>query len=488
MSAGRKASSGFSVPLQEWGPPVGFFVVVLLVWEGICRVFEIKNYVLPAPSEVAVQIFASIGQLAWHTGITLFESFVGFLIANVLAFACAIVFTYSRLFERSTYPYLVGLQSVPIVAFAPLITLWLGDGLASKVAMAALITFFPMVVNATVGLRAVDRRALDLMHVLRASEVQVFYKLRIPASLPFVVSALKISAPLAVVGSIVAEIAGASTGIGYLILIAAYQVNTPFLFACIVFAALAGLFFFGLAHLAEKVLQVRRRHARDDVGATIRLLRTGRLPSVELAETVNRGTESTSALRASVKPEDEDAILSWFESDELPIIELACTMSANLVKSGSPRVISRISSMLSVPGGALATERFDAVQSESTRGDFFAKQVFLIWRLHDYPEIDDSTRRSILSFIDANWQHWRHRHLVWYRSNEMLETVRKTNLPNPATPPTKVWLYLITASLDPDKPGVCVLVREYLEHQDPLAREVAARILDNDGVFFTEKS
>ncbi|MDZ4241813.1 MAG: ABC transporter permease subunit, partial [Candidatus Omnitrophota bacterium] len=97
-----------------------------------------------------------------------------------------------------------------------------------------LITFFPMVVNATVGLKSVDRRALDLMHVLRASEAQVFYKLRIPASLPFVVSALKISAPLAVVGSIVAEIAGASTGIGYLILIAAYQVNTPFLFACIV--------------------------------------------------------------------------------------------------------------------------------------------------------------------------------------------------------------------------------------------------------------
>lgn len=233
-------------------PPLALLVVLLASWELVCRVFGIKEYVVPAPSAIALQIANNAARLAWHTGITLMGAGVGFIVANLLSFGVAILFTYSRIFERSAYPYLVALKSVPIVAVAPLITLWIGDGFASKVAMAALITFFPMVVNATLGLKSVDQKALDLMHVLKATDKQIFRKLRVPAAIPYLLSALKISAPLAVVGAIVAEMTGASSGIGYLILVAAYKVDTAFMFACVVFAASAGLIFFAITVGIEK--------------------------------------------------------------------------------------------------------------------------------------------------------------------------------------------------------------------------------------------
>lgn len=228
-------------------PPLVLLVILLVSWELICRLFGIKEYVVPAPSVIALQIANNADRLLWHTSITLMGAAAGFILANVLSFSIAILFTYSGIFERSAYPYLVALKSVPIVAVAPLITLWVGDGFASKVAMAALITFFPMVVNATLGLKSVDQKALDLMHVLKATDKQIFRKLRIPAAIPYLLSALKISAPLAVVGAIVAEMTGASSGIGYLILVAAYKVETAFMFACVMFAAIAGLLFFAAA-------------------------------------------------------------------------------------------------------------------------------------------------------------------------------------------------------------------------------------------------
>jgi len=248
--------------------PVLLFLVLLGVWELTCRVFGIAEFVVPAPSDIGRQLATNGTRILWHTGITVAGAAAGFLIANALSFGTAVFFTYAPVAERSAYPYLVALKSVPIVAVAPLITLWMGDGFGSKVAMAALITFFPMVVNATLGLQSADRRALDLMKVLGATDRQIFLKLRIPAALPYIASALKISAPLAVVGAIVAEIAGASSGIGYLILVAAYKVETPLMFACVLAAALSGLLFFGFAVNVEKWLTSHRGRRRTTLTLT----------------------------------------------------------------------------------------------------------------------------------------------------------------------------------------------------------------------------
>lgn len=248
--------------------PLLLFAVLLGLWEMTCRVFGIAEYVVPAPSDIGHQLVINGSRVLWHTGITVVGAAAGFLIANALSFGTAIFFTYAPVVERNTYPYLVALKSVPIVAVAPLITLWMGDGFGSKVAMAALITFFPMVVNATLGLQSADRRALDLMKVLGATNRQIFIKLRIPAALPYIASALKISAPLAVVGAIVAEIAGSSSGIGYLILVAAYKVETPLMFACVLAAALSGLLFFGFAVSIEKWLTSHRGRHRMSLQST----------------------------------------------------------------------------------------------------------------------------------------------------------------------------------------------------------------------------
>ena len=248
--------------------PVLLFLALLGLWELTCRVFGIAEYVVPAPSDIGHQLAMNGSRVLWHTGITVVGAAAGFLIANALSFGTAIFFTYAPVVERSAYPYLVALKSVPIVAVAPLITLWMGDGFGSKVAMAALITFFPMVVNAALGLQSADRRALDLMKVLGATDRQIFLKLRIPTALPYIASALKISAPLAVVGAIVAEIAGSSSGIGYLILVAAYKVETPLMFACVLAAALSGLLFFGLAVTIEKWLISPRSRRRTTLKLT----------------------------------------------------------------------------------------------------------------------------------------------------------------------------------------------------------------------------
>lgn len=455
----------------QWLPPLMLFVAGLVVWELICQTFDIKDYVMPAPTAIAKQISLNAGTLFKHTGITIFEAALGFGVANLLAFAFAVGFTYFSLFERSTYPYLVALQSVPIVALAPLITLWLGDGVSSKVAMAALITFFPMVVNATVGLKAVDRRALDLMWVLRASPVQVFFKVRVPGSLPYVVSALKISAPLSVVGAIVAEIAGAASGIGYLILVAAYKVETTYLFACVVFAAAAGLLFFGFALLLERKLvsnrtRVRARDDRDDNLTIMRLLRNGGVPSVELAESVSRGLR-TIELKHLVRDDDESAILNWLDSTEPALIELACTLSSPLIKRGRhPRLVSKMNFLWDNP-------------------DYVIRR-HVVWRLLDDPAIGDAMQRKILQFIEANWEQWWREGLQWNSKDEkgkMVAVHRKRMAAGSDTPDKKAWIYLIQASIDTDKSAVCDLVSPYVQSPHAFVAEVANRILINQGFF-----
>ena len=216
------------------------------------RVLSIPQYLLPPPSAIAVDFVSSINSLLFHAAVTLWEAFLGFLLANALGVLVAIAFAYSKTLEKGLCPFAITLQTTPIIAIAPLLILWFGNGIASKVAAAAFIAFFPAIVNTTRGLKSIDNETLDLFKSLSASKWQIFSKLRFPTALPYIFSALKISTSLAVVGAIVGEFVGANKGIGYIILISSYHLEIVKLFSAVIAAALIGIIFFWIVSFIEK--------------------------------------------------------------------------------------------------------------------------------------------------------------------------------------------------------------------------------------------
>ena len=176
--------------------PLVFFVLLTCVWEAGVYCFHIPKYLLPAPSLVATTLVAGLPVFLRHAAITITESLAGFLIANILAFVLAVIFAHSKAAERAILPCAIGLKTTPIVALAPLLVLWLGTGIISKIAASALVSFFPMLVNATKGLESIEPEAMELFDSLSASPWQIFVKLRLPSCLPLVFSALKISSSL----------------------------------------------------------------------------------------------------------------------------------------------------------------------------------------------------------------------------------------------------------------------------------------------------
>jgi len=238
--------------LIDFGTPVAFFIGACGLWEAVVRLFHIRPYMLPAPTAVFKEIINQNFTLLEHTRVTMTEAVLGFLIANTLAFAVATLFAHSSFLEKGLYPYAIALKTTPIVALAPLLVLWFGTDIRSKVVAAGLISFFPVLVNATRGLRTVDEEALDLFESLNASKWQVFRFLRFPNSLPYIFSALKVSSSLSIVGAIVGEFVGANQGLGYLILISSYHLETASMFAAIVAAAIGGVAFFALVSLIER--------------------------------------------------------------------------------------------------------------------------------------------------------------------------------------------------------------------------------------------
>lgn len=238
----------------NWLPPILVMLTFIFIWELSCQYFDIKEYLVPSPSRIFEEMLLNFKSLMGHCFITAIESILGFVIANILSLLIAVGFVHSKWFEKSFYPYTIALKSIPVVAIAPLLVLWFGYGLSGKIVMAAIISFFPLVVNATIGLKSIDTEALDLMKSISASKLQILFKLRFPHAVPFIFSALKISSTLAVVGSIVGEMTGAKEGIGFIILMSSYNIDTPLLFAAIILASLMGILFFGLIVFIESII------------------------------------------------------------------------------------------------------------------------------------------------------------------------------------------------------------------------------------------
>lgn len=237
-------------------PAILAIIGCIVLWQLVVWGFSVPTFMAPSPIAVIGAFKANAGTLFANFLPTLMEAVLGFLVGNVVAVLLAVWFVYSPIAEKAFYPIAVIVKSIPIIAIAPILVLLVGNGIAPKIIIAALICFFPTLVNMVQGLKSASPAMLDLMRVLSASGAEIFWKVRLPASLPFLFAALKIASTSSVVGAIVAEWIGSSYGLGALIIDATYNFRSPLLYATVVIAAaLAVALFFAVSIVEKKVVR-----------------------------------------------------------------------------------------------------------------------------------------------------------------------------------------------------------------------------------------
>ena len=232
------------------------FIALLGLWEFVVRYFNVPAFVIPKPSSVVVALYNGLasGLYLWHMGITLAEVIAGFVIGSGIGFLLGVGIATNRYIEYFVYPYAIVLQSLPKVALAPLIVLWFGLGITSKVIAAALICFFAVMVNTIAGLRSVDQDRVDLVRSLDGSNFQVFWMLRLPAALPVIMAGLEIALTFALIGAVVAEFIGAENGLGMLVQSMNFSMDVAGSFSVLVVLAVVGLALNQLVVLLRKRL------------------------------------------------------------------------------------------------------------------------------------------------------------------------------------------------------------------------------------------
>ena len=233
-------------------PALGTAVSLLLLWQFIVSGFGVPTYIAPSPVQV-VGVFLEKGDILWINFLpTLFEAAAGFVLGNSVAILLAIWFVHSRFAEQAFYPIAVFINTIPIIAIAPILVLMLGNGYAPKIVIASLICFFPTLVNMVRGLKAVSPQMLELMQVLSATNPEILWKVRIHSSLPFLFAALKIASTTCVIGAIVGEWIGSNYGLGALIIEATYNFRSPMLYATVILGASMAVAGFAATTIAER--------------------------------------------------------------------------------------------------------------------------------------------------------------------------------------------------------------------------------------------
>src|SRR3972149_2263330 len=209
--------------LQAAAPPTLLVVGIVTLWEGACRVFEIREFVLPAPSLIAWHFARSFPLYLGHTWVTVQEIVIGFLAGSAIGLIMAVGIVQWRALQRSLYPLLVLFQTVPKAAIAPLLILWFGYGILPKVVLVAILAFFPVTVDGILGLRSIEAPLIDLLRSVSASRWQILWKVQMPHALPHIFAGLRVGSTFAVIGAILAEWVGANAGLGYLIMSSAAE-------------------------------------------------------------------------------------------------------------------------------------------------------------------------------------------------------------------------------------------------------------------------
>jgi len=252
------AASRFNIDLREHSELVlvpASFITLVLLWEYGVRWFDVPAFVLPPPSAIWDSLLTQLQTPRFweNLWVTSQAIIAGYLLGVLSAFVIGVSVVQSRIVEKTVFPYVVAFQTVPKIALAPLFVIWFGFGITSKILIAALVSFFPMLINVIEGLRSADQDQIELMRSLDASKRQIFFKVKLPNSMPFVFAGLDIGIVFAIIGAVVGEWVGARAGLGYQLLQFIYDFNIAGLFAILIVLAVMGL----MAHWTIRFLQRR---------------------------------------------------------------------------------------------------------------------------------------------------------------------------------------------------------------------------------------
>jgi NitT/TauT family transport system permease protein len=238
-------------------------IVVISAWEFAVRALDVPRFLVPAPSAVFSALSGDLAMLVGSTLTTARGALFGFFLSSVLGIGAGLVLSLSKTLERSLYPYALFLQTVPIVAVAPLLVLWFGPGLRAVAVSAFIVSVFPVIANTLSGLRSVDPRLKDLFRLYGGSRLATLFRLDLPSALPSIATGLRVASGLAVIGAIVGEfVAGFAegrAGLGITVLAAYRQLRTDLLFAAVMLASLLGLALFGAVNVVSGLVLRRFR-------------------------------------------------------------------------------------------------------------------------------------------------------------------------------------------------------------------------------------
>lgn len=252
--------------IPRWSRVVLLLVLSFVLWEVLTKVLAIKPFLLPAPTKIFAVFMENPKYLLTHTWHTFYETIFGFVVAVIIGVLLAIGIVSSRFLEETLYVLLVTLNSIPKVAVAPLFVVWMGTGIEPKIAIAAMIALFVIVIDMVLGLRSVDPEMIDLARSMKASKLQTMARIRFPNALPNLFAGMKVGVTLALIGAIVGEFVASDKGLGYIILVAQGQFETPTMFAAVVILAIMGTALFFIVDVFERIAlpwHVSRRRDGD---------------------------------------------------------------------------------------------------------------------------------------------------------------------------------------------------------------------------------
>lgn len=250
--------------------PIIYSFLVLFVWYGLIEVFQIRPYMIPPPNQVIAKIYSHPGLFLYHSSVTLLEAIFGTALGFIGGLILAILMQVSRKVAWLLEPLVVISQTFPKEALAPLFLVWLGFGIFPKVVVAALISFFPVVINTRRGLTAIENEYLALMRTIAAGQWQLFLKLQLPFATPYILASLRMCSTLSVIGAVVGEFVGSNRGLGHLIRSAGAEIATDLIFAALILLAIIGASLYFLMLGIERLFFKKYFLGRDIELATIR--------------------------------------------------------------------------------------------------------------------------------------------------------------------------------------------------------------------------
>lgn len=231
--------------------PLAVFVGIIAAWEAAVRLAEVPNYVLPPPSRILLAFGDPRTELLKHLSVTLGESVCGFLIGSAFGLSLGVLLAESRSARLAILPYVIGSNAVPIIAVAPLVVMWFGYSFLARAVVSAFLCFFPLCINTYRGLQAADLHYRDLFTVYGATRLQYLFKARLPFSVPFLFAGAKLNATYAVIGAVVAEFIGTTSGLGHGMVHASYNTDTPRLWVYLSVSILLGISFYAVVWILE---------------------------------------------------------------------------------------------------------------------------------------------------------------------------------------------------------------------------------------------